>query len=118
MASTRTTEELAALETRLRELVCVLEGARTDPATLERAWKACDAHTPAVARASSAAADEREGVRERLRRLVELNAIAVDVASRMKEGISVELERVRGMRARLGVLGSERATGGSCDVTS
>lgn len=118
MAGARTTEELAALETRLRELVCVLEGARTDPMAMERAWRACDAHGPAVALATSIGDEEREEVRARLRRLVELNAIAVDVANKSIEKVSVELERVRGMRARLGGLASTRETGTSCDVTS
>ena len=121
-------DDLARLETRLRELVASLESAQTEPAVLERAWRSCAEHAPAVERVRSAAAAKGESkaeLRARLARLVELNAIAVQTAQRAQESVSVELERVKLERARLaGVADVDarssgaRETGASCDVTS
>ena len=110
--------ELALLEARLRELVAMLDGAEVGAGTLERAWRACEQHAPALASAGrDLAQEERAALRVQLERLAELNAIAREGAERALEATGAELLFVRRARLELERVESPTEVGESCDVT-
>lgn len=113
--------KLAELETRMRELVGLLDGAQASVADLERAWSACAAHGPTVEEAAreaaSAAGEERATLRAQLARLVELNAVAKQAVLREQTAIARSLEQARATRSNLENLREAAQVGDSCDVS-
>ncbi|MBI5365131.1 MAG: hypothetical protein HZA53_18280 [Planctomycetes bacterium] len=120
--TTSTHGGLKELESRMRELVLLLDGAQANVTTLERAWNACAEHAPELAEAArgaaSAAGEERANLRLQLERLVQLNEAARQTVAREQSAIVTSLERVRGARAKLEHLEEAPVTGDSCDVSA
>lgn len=116
-------EPLEELATRLEALVSTLGDSETPhSAGLERAWSQVDQAFERFRQVWDAV-DEGplpEEVRVAMEAVLRLDAVAVGLASRQREGMALELEKMSGARARRRVLESARGnagTGDSCDIT-
>lgn len=115
-------EPLNELQSRLESLVTLLGGEAAPSAEeMDRSWSAA---TAAFRRFRGIAESAPDGpppaeVRERMEAVMRLDAVAVGLASRHRDQLAVELDKVAGSKSHLRSLDNARGEsglGGGCDV--
>ena len=115
-------ERLDELQARLEHLVNVLGGSEVPAADeMDRAWSAASRAFEAFRRAAEPFAGQEtpDEVRKRVEAVLRLDAVAVGLASRHRDALAGELDKLAGVRSRLRALDATRGSAGvgdACDV--